>query len=209
MPTEQKIVSASKARPKRISFFGPPPLLKGEDPKAYNQLLTGVTDCVAPSDFLEEIWINDIVGQTWEIIRWRRVQTAVLNNGMPDALVKLQVAGAPLLLTQARRLMQAWAAGKSADVKRVKDLLASAGMTIDNVQGRALELKLEIIDGLDRLITSAELRRSATFREIERHRDRKQFTKALQTKIAEIEDAEFEAVTTAPQQQHSSDLPAP
>jgi hypothetical protein len=190
---------------KRISFFGPPPLLAGEDPETYNQLLAGVTDCVAPSDFLEEIWVNDIVGLTWDVIRWRRIQTAVLNNGMPDAFVKLQASP---LLPGARRLMRAWIAGKSADVKRAKDLLASVGMTIDNVQGRAMELKLEPIDGVERLIASAEIRRSAIFREIDRHRDRKQFAKTLRTKIAEIEDAEFEEVTTAPPQQPSGELPS-
>ena len=92
---------------------------------------------------------------------------------MTDAVAKSLLAGPLKLFLQAQQLAQAWAAGKSSEVKRVEDLLASAGMTIDNVQGRALELKLESVDGLDRLITSAEIRRSATFREIDRHRDRK------------------------------------
>jgi hypothetical protein len=210
MAANKKIVSASRPTPNHLdSFFGAPPLLKGEDPEAYKQLLAGVTGDVAPADVLERIWTYDVVQQTWEIIRWQRLKTALLNNAMTDALVRVLVGGPLKLLSQAQQLAQAWAAGKSSEVKRVEQLLASAGMTIDHAQARALEVKLEIIDGLDRLITSAEIRRSATFREIDRHRDRKQFAKALQTKIAEIEDAEFEAVTTAPQQQPSSDLPAP
>jgi len=129
---------------------------------------------------------------------------------MTDAVAKSLLAGPLKLFLQAQQLAQAWAAGKSSEVKRVEDLLASAGMTIDNVQGRALELKLESVDGLDRLITSAEIRRSATFREIDRHRDRKQFAKALRAKVAEIEDAEFEPVTTAPEQPSSEpSLPLP
>ena len=72
-------------------------------------------------------------------------------------------------------------------------------MTIDQVQGRVLELKLEQIDKVERLITMVEMRRSATFREIDRHRDRKQFAKALRTKIAEIEATEAETITAAPQ----------
>jgi hypothetical protein len=203
MATKKKI-----ARPKLNSFFGAPPLLKGENPKSYNQLLAGVTADVAPSDSLERIWTNDVVQQTWEAIRWQRLKTAGLNNAMTDALTRLLVAINPM---GPKRLAEAWAAGEPSDVKRVEDLLASAGMTIDYVQAKALELKLEFIDGLDRLITSAELRRSAIFREIDRHRDRKQFAKALRAKIAEIEDAEFETVATAPLQQPSSEssLPPP
>jgi len=183
MSTDQKIVPTSKRTKNRISFFGPPPLLIGEDHEAYNQLLASVIDCVAPADCLEEIWTNDIVQQTWDIIRYRRSKTAMLNNAMPNAVA--------LLLSVPMK--------KTYDVERVEQLLASAGMTIDQVQGRALEFKLEQIDKVERLITLVEMRRSATFREIDRHRERKQFAKALRTKIAEIEATEAETITAAPQ----------
>jgi len=88
MRTDQKIVATSKRTPNRISFFGPPSLLKGENPKAYNQLLASVTECVALTDCLEEIWTDDIVQQTWDIFRYRRSKTAILNNAMPDAAAR-------------------------------------------------------------------------------------------------------------------------
>jgi hypothetical protein len=31
-----------------------------------------------PTDFIEEIWLRDIVDLTWEIFRWRRLKTKVL-----------------------------------------------------------------------------------------------------------------------------------
>jgi hypothetical protein len=189
---------------KVVSSFGPPPLLKGEDLESYAQLLAGVKASVDPADFLEEMWTNDVVQETWEIVRWRRSKAALLNSAMPDALGELLVRRSLKLFPKAKHLAEAWAAGKPSDVKEVNDLLASGGITIDDVQARALELKLKTIDHLDRLTTSAEIRRSNTFREIDRHRDRKQFANALRTKIAEIEDAESETVTTVPQQQPSS-----
>ena len=188
---------------KVVSFFGPPPLLKGEDPEIYNQLLEGVKASVAPADFLEEMWTNDVVHETWDIVRWR-LKAALLNSAMPGALARLLGEGPVKLILKAKADAEAWAAGKPSDVKRVEDLLESGGMTIDSVQARAMELKLKAIDHLVRLTTSAEIRRSNTFREIDRHRDRKQFAKVLRTKIAEIEDAESETVTTAPQQEPSS-----
>jgi len=181
--------------------FGPPPLLKGENLKAYNQLLASVTDSVTPADSLEEIWTNDVVQETWEIVRWRRSKAALLNSAMREALQKLLIAGRLKDPLGAKLLAEAWAAGKPSDVKHVEQLLASGGLTIDSVQAQALELKLKTIDHLDRLITSAEIRRSGILREIDRHRDRKRFAKALRTEIAKIED---ETITTAPQQQPSS-----
>ena len=186
---------------KFVSFFDSPPLLKGEDLESYNQLLAGVKASVTPADFLEEVWTNDVVQETWEIVRWRRSKAALLNSAMPDAVEKLLVGRSLKLLPKAKQIAEAWAAGKRSDVKEVDDLLASGGMTIDDVQARSMELKLKSIDHLDRLTTSAEIRRSNTFREIDRHRDRNKFAKTLRTEIVKIED---ETVTTAPQQQPSS-----
>jgi hypothetical protein len=184
--------------------FGPPPLLKGENLKAYNQLLASVTDSVTPADSFEEIWTNDVVHETWEIVRWRRAKAAQVNSAMREAVEKLLIGGRLKQPLEAKLLAEAWAAGKPSDVKRVEGFLASGGLTIDSVQARAMELNLKDIDHLDRWTTAAEIRRSNTLREIDRHRDRKKFAKVLRTKIAEIEDDESETVTTVPEQKPSS-----
>ena len=66
MSNNSELPSALSTSPNRISFFGPPPLLEGEDPEAYNQLLAGITGCVTPSDFLEEMWTSEVVRHTWK-----------------------------------------------------------------------------------------------------------------------------------------------
>ena len=136
MTTDTKIVSTVDAPSSHISLFGPPPLLKGEDPESYNQILAGVRGCVAPADFLEEGWTNGVVQETWEIVRWRRLKAALLNSAMPGALQKLLIGERLKNPLGAKVLAAAWAAGKSSDVKRVEDLLASGGLTIDSVQAR-------------------------------------------------------------------------
>jgi hypothetical protein len=153
----------------RLSFFGPPALLEGEDPDAYDELLAGVASCVVASDLIEKIWLREIVDHTWEIIRWKRLKVAILN----------------------------------AAVEQAENYLLIPGMTIENAKLLAIEKKLKNVERIDRLIMSAEMRRAATFREIDRHRDRKQFAAALRTKLAEIEKAGLETVTTAPLQPSS------
>ena len=71
-------MTKSKNQPARKAFrrphlFGPPPILEGEEADAYNEILDRVFDAIAPTDFLEEIWVRDLVDVTWTMIRWRRL----------------------------------------------------------------------------------------------------------------------------------------
>jgi hypothetical protein len=62
------------------SIFGPPPILKDEDPRAYAALLANVSRTVRPKDFLEKIWVRDAVDLTWEIFRWRKLMKDMLSS---------------------------------------------------------------------------------------------------------------------------------
>ena len=60
MSKKSKRQSASKGF-RRPDLFGPPPILEGEDPKAYDEILDRVFGAVGPTDFIEEIWVRDLV----------------------------------------------------------------------------------------------------------------------------------------------------
>lgn len=76
--------------------------------------------------------------------------------------------------------------------KKVKKLLASVGLTMDAVMARILAIKLEQIERIDRLIMSAEARRNAVLREVDRHRA--SVAQALRQAADNIEDTQFEEV---------------
>ena len=67
-----------RSKPSNISFFGPPPLLEGEDPEAYDDLLEAVTGSLKPSDAIEEILANDFANFTWQGRRWQRLMASLL-----------------------------------------------------------------------------------------------------------------------------------
>ena len=52
--------STSKAV-SRHSLFGPPPVLDGEDPAAYDELFGRVSAAVKPIDVIDEMLIDDVV----------------------------------------------------------------------------------------------------------------------------------------------------
>src|SRR5262252_7898597 len=77
---------APTPKPARLDVFGPPPLLVGEDPAAYDELLLRVSTAVKPVDFLEEIWVRDVVDLTWEIFRLRRLKAGFISEAADKIL---------------------------------------------------------------------------------------------------------------------------
>ena len=79
--------------PTKWNFFGPPPLLDGEDPAAYDDLLASVSGAVKPSDILEEIWVRDVVDLAWEARRLRRLKANLIaanaHKGLEQILLPL------------------------------------------------------------------------------------------------------------------------
>ena len=71
--------AGNKARPglskeESARFFGPPPLIAGEDQAQYEAMRDQISAAVGPLDFLEEIWVNDVVSLVWETQRLRRLR---------------------------------------------------------------------------------------------------------------------------------------
>jgi hypothetical protein len=182
---------------RKLSLFGPPPLVAGEDSAGYDQLLERVAGAVKPGDIFEEIWVRDFVDNTWEILRLRRAKKAVIANGVADALESalLPVFGPqdkPWYPEGLSELVKKWAAGDAAAVSKVEELMASAKLTMDMIIDRAFVNAIETIERIEHLITIAEHRRNANLREIERHRA--SFAEVLRKGIPDVEDVEFQPV---------------
>jgi hypothetical protein len=192
---ESSTTSASlPERAGRLALFGPPPLLEGEDTAAYDELLVRISGPVKPTDIFEEIWIRDIVDLVWEAFRLRRLKanlmTAVAHKGLTAILEPL------IGWTDARNLAEAWAARERSAIKQVDKLLASAGLTMDAVMAQALSLKLDDIERIDRMIATAEGRRNAILREVDRHRTA--WRQNLRQAVQQIEAAEIKVIDAQP-----------
>src|SRR5262249_25710503 len=76
---------ASKSKTKEVipryrsnaKLFGPPPLLLGEIAADYDDLHARFRASVRPVDILEEMFIADVAFSTWEILRWRRLESSL------------------------------------------------------------------------------------------------------------------------------------
>lgn len=198
-----------------ISFFGPAPVLDGEDGAAYDELLAQVSSSVKPTDAIEEIWVRDVVDRTWEILRFRRIKNSLFAEGLRDSLRAKLISilrepepekepGAPYELlpitysppapwvVEADELIDKWAAGNRTARERVDKLLSEANVTMMDLMPSALLENLEKIDQVEQMILSSERCRNSVLREIE-HR-RAMSAKELRNSLQNVEDAEFETV---------------
>ena len=166
--TTENTSTSLPERARRLAWLGPPPLFKGEDEAAYNELSARVADAVKPEDIFVEFWVRDIVDCEWEVIRLRRHLASLMTSTAYEGLQKiLEPLLQPYLVED---LARAWAARDKAAIKRVDELLASAGLTMDAVTAQTFCTYLDEFERTARMIASAEARRDDALHEIERHR---------------------------------------
>ena len=243
--------------PPRLSLFGPPPLIEGEDAAAYEQLLARFCAAVKPVDIIDEIFIADVVPSEWEVLRLRRLKWSLIRARgleflqgflvehldydlywdafaddlaeiLQDSLPEDQVNSAQTLVRKyaragavdkvneildgiglnmvrvlvgaksrkAKELVQEYARREPGAVTLVHAFLAAAGVSMDGFMANALVQKLDDIERIERLITTAESRRDASLREIERRRA--VLGETLRRSVQEIEDGEFEVIEPTP-----------
>jgi len=127
---------STEVKETRLTLFGPPPLLPGEDTAAYDELLARVSGAVKPADVLEEIWVRDVVDLVWETFRLRRLKANLLDANAHRGLERILVTF--LGWDDAKSLAASWAQRDRSAIKQVDKLLASAGLTMDAVMAQTL-----------------------------------------------------------------------
>jgi hypothetical protein len=148
-------------------LFGPPPVISGEDPGAFLELLAGVRASVKPKGMIEDLLLQ-----------------AAAYKGLKKVLT-------PLVTWEAESLAEKWVFGGARATRRVERILAAAGLSIDAIMAETLILRLSEIERLEHLIASNEARLQAVLREIDRHRTALATALRDAARAAEAEDAEF------------------
>jgi hypothetical protein len=154
----------------RLSIFGPPPLLYGEDTKVYDDLLARISSAMNPSDILDEISVRDITDITWEIRQLRRAKATLIADAVPGQLLsalepsqEYSEDGRSIFIKPAPKslheLIDKWAEGDTAAISKVEKLMASIKLTMGTIADRAFLENLEQIERIERLITIYEDRR--------------------------------------------------
>jgi len=172
------------------AFLGPPPLIYGEDRHAYDELLARVQASVRPKDIIEELEVRDVVDSVWEALRLRRLKANLLNATAPDAIESLLT---PIIgFTPASEIAEKWAQRDPKSLEKLKSYLRQSELSMDVVMAQALQIRLNDIERIERMILNAGARRNAVLREIERRRAT--LADAMRRATQNVRDAEFTEV---------------
>ena len=155
----------------------------------YGDLLARVSAAVEPADILEE-FVRDVVDLSWEALRLRRLKAALLESSQHRGIRELSKLF--FGYREMDDIAEGWQKRDKQVVRRVERALSSAGLTREHVMAETLSVELDNIERIDRLIASAEARRNAVLREVDRHRS--VLAQTLRRAVEEPEDAEFEVV---------------
>jgi hypothetical protein len=190
----------------RSGIVGPAPILPGEDPAAYNELRVRVWRYLQPKDIIEEIFTDDVIDLTWQIIRMRRTKEGLIGSELADRVERGLRSVADVDDDEINALMKNWRAGKPS-MKRIEEILSMADKTFDAILAHAFTHTLDQIERLDRLMTIAEARRNAVLRELERHRA--SFTERLRENIHQLEGGEFAEIESGPRAPKKASIKEP
>jgi hypothetical protein len=94
----------------RTKLVQSPPLLITESADAFEFICTQLEEDIQPRGYIERMFAADIACITWEIVRMRRCQAAILNSAFRPALKQLleQLLRGTSLEDEAGDLAQRW-----------------------------------------------------------------------------------------------------
>jgi len=182
-----------------LALTQPAPLVTGEDPATYDDLLGRVIAAVKPDGVIEDLWVRDVADDAWEVLRMRRYKAGYLAACRRDGMtIVLDGLGELVSSSMSRK----WAAREPTALADVRQRMADAGLGDDAVMGSAFAAHINEFDRIERLLGVAMARRAATLREIAKHRADLAEQLAAATQMAAVqqtvEDAEYTVVAPAP-----------
>jgi hypothetical protein len=78
--SKAKSMTSTPATVRRLTLFGPPQLLEGEDAAAYDELFGRICAAIKPVDIIDEMFIVDVMILEWEVLRWRRLKSSLIRE---------------------------------------------------------------------------------------------------------------------------------
>jgi hypothetical protein len=152
---------------KRLKTIGfhKPALLHSESERDFQTLAKAIEDELKPVGPIEEMYVADLISICWEILRWRRSKSDMINVGLRPALEHLLVQ----LMGESTRFYNEVAddpqdlsilyhVNEEARNEVIK-VLERFGLDEGAISAQALRDALSHLEAVERILASAEVRR--------------------------------------------------
>lgn len=165
--------------PKNIqTIFGKPPLVRGEESQLYDRVLEAVAEAMEPQDIIDWFYVKDVVDLDWEILRYRRFTSAMIDNNHRAAfglVTKRSLASLNMstedTAVRCTELAQQFLSGDVAARNDVAQEIAKLGLDEHSVMAEAFEMKIKELGIAHQMLARAESRREKILQEYMRRRN--------------------------------------
>ena len=153
------------------------PLLITERQNDFDRIRDTLNTEIKPSGIVDQMYVADVAYLTWEILRFRRCKSGIINLAFRDALKEVleQVLRQPGhgpygVKDEADELARKWFSDQEGR-KRVLELLGEFQLDEVAIEANAVRRSAGDLELLDRLLASLESRRNRTLRCIGEYRN--------------------------------------
>lgn len=146
-----------------ISFLAKAPLLLTESVQEFEQLAMAMVERIAPDGILAQVLVNDVIHATWDILRYQRCRTPIIQSAYRPALINLLQHATGIDELEAELLANGWFKTK-AGKQEVTNRLGPYHLDETAIEAEAIKLLCSELETLDRLLASAETRRNKALR---------------------------------------------
>jgi hypothetical protein len=155
----------SKAGSANSALIPTAPLLITESKDEFDLLRDTLNAEVKPRGIIEQMYVEDIAYLVWEILRLRRSKAAIINLAFRDALTEVvaQLLRKPgeykhHLKDRAEEMAREWFSDPNVR-KQIVELLREFDLDETVLEAEAFRKSADDLEGIDRLMASAEARR--------------------------------------------------
>ena len=180
-PASLKLSAKTKRQKKVRDLYSEQPVLRTESKDDLAWLRAEISQEIRPKNFMEKMKVSDIVYHTWQIMRYRRIKTGILNNALgaglrsilrqiqfppstlPFFCVPMEIAMAP------QNMAYEWMFDPEVK-RRVSSMLQESGIDESAIEAEAYRRVADDIEGIDRRLNDAEKGRDKALRSIAKYR---------------------------------------
>jgi len=194
VPNDKLVPNQAPSIPEDIlRIFGDPPLLSTENRELYLTLLCMVAQELRPRNIIEWLSLKDVVDLSWEIRRLRRFKALSIEEGRRS---RFEPPFRPKPLSEGDLLFSSILGPpptppSEADIRRENRQRARRNARLQTEIGSTIvfEETITMYERIDRLLVSAELRRSALLHDMKFYRE--DLAHLLKDSSTKIIDGEF------------------
>ena len=164
-PPQSAALSSAPLAADVRELLGPAWIIKGENPKRYEQLLARIVEAVGPMDFINLLLVKDVAALTWEIQRSRRQRATLVRMGRLKALEQILAQALPRdefgvldRAAAATDFAAGWLNGDRFSAQRVGELLKGSGFSPADVETHAMTVMALELENIDLQVQRHEVR---------------------------------------------------